>query len=231
MNCFDDSEICAEKLSSSGQVDEKEERSARKSTHCYVVLNKSNFSVPKIDYIGKFETVNIKRNKMVQNFKTKFVKTYVDAKYNCVLKKCCSKIHENKLHSTITKVTGPNLNPNCEPYVPNELMEQVSPSSAPSSSDCDKVTPKAKPISKPKRIEKLSKPNVKQQKKARNHHPSRPNKIKQNQNGFQQQKKTKISKSETKTTWKGKSPLKPNDSGSMIKPIDHSNITSEFLSL
>ncbi|KAL8214193.1 hypothetical protein R6Q57_003642 [Mikania cordata] len=149
MNCSDDSEICAEKLSS---------------------------SVPKIDYVGKFETIS-----------TKFVKNDANVKKNCALKTkvAPSKENENKLYSTINKETGSRLNPKCEPYVPNVSLEQVSISSAPGSSmllcgkpghisgQClhrptkffygknQKVTPKAKPISKPKRIEKSSKPEIK----------------------------------------------------------------------
>ncbi|KAL8211292.1 hypothetical protein R6Q57_005729 [Mikania cordata] len=44
MNCFDDYEVCVEKLSVIGQDEEKEDRSARKSTNCSVVFNKSNSS-------------------------------------------------------------------------------------------------------------------------------------------------------------------------------------------
>ncbi|KAL8224140.1 hypothetical protein R6Q57_019615, partial [Mikania cordata] len=70
MNCFDDSEICAENLSTSNQVDEQLERRARKRTNYPVVLNNSKFFVSKIDYVGNFKTINIKPNEMIPNFKT-----------------------------------------------------------------------------------------------------------------------------------------------------------------
>ncbi|KAD4385632.1 hypothetical protein E3N88_25801 [Mikania micrantha] len=117
---------------------------------------------------------------------------------------------ENKVYSTITKETGSKLNPNYVPYIPNGSLKRFSSGSAPGSSDCDvrpfdlnefhmknqMVTPKAKPISKPRRIKKSSKPkvkkaDVKQSRKAHNHHPARINKTKQNQNGAKQDEQQK----------------------------------------
>ncbi|KAL8205682.1 hypothetical protein R6Q57_009233 [Mikania cordata] len=59
MNCSDDS-----------KDEDKEEISARKSTDCSVVFNKSKFSIPKIDYVGKFETISIKPSEMIKKFNT-----------------------------------------------------------------------------------------------------------------------------------------------------------------
>ncbi|KAL8217967.1 hypothetical protein R6Q57_021340 [Mikania cordata] len=109
LNRPDDSEVCAEYLSVSGRSEEEEERSAGRSTYCSASSSKSHFSVPKIDFVGKFEIIKIKPNEMIKNFRTNFVKTE----------------------------TGSKLNPNCEPYVPTGSSEQVFTSSSPRQSDCD----------------------------------------------------------------------------------------------
>ncbi|KAL8211270.1 hypothetical protein R6Q57_005707 [Mikania cordata] len=43
----------------------------------------------------------------------------------------------NRAHSTITKEASSKLNPNCEPYVPTESLEQAPTSTSPSQGDCD----------------------------------------------------------------------------------------------
>ncbi|KAL8208971.1 hypothetical protein R6Q57_008383 [Mikania cordata] len=100
MNYSDDSKICAEKLSTSGQADEKEKISARNSTDSpTVVLRNHKFSISKVNYVGSFKLINIKPNDMVQNFKAKFAKSADDVKRNEKL----SKENENASCSTITE--------------------------------------------------------------------------------------------------------------------------------
>ncbi|KAL8218055.1 hypothetical protein R6Q57_021428 [Mikania cordata] len=86
LNHSDDFEVCAEGLSVSGQSKEEEKRSARRRTNCSVSSNKSQFSIPKVRFVGKFETITVKLNEMIKNFRTKFVKTDLDIQSNCVLK-------------------------------------------------------------------------------------------------------------------------------------------------
>ncbi|KAD6796331.1 hypothetical protein E3N88_07227 [Mikania micrantha] len=74
----DDSKVYVEGLSVSGQSEKKEERSAGRSTYCLVSSNNSQFSVPKVDFVGKFETICIKPNEMIKKFWTQFVKTDMD---------------------------------------------------------------------------------------------------------------------------------------------------------
>ncbi|KAL8224053.1 hypothetical protein R6Q57_019528 [Mikania cordata] len=105
LNHSDDSEVCAEGLIVSGQSEEMENETAGRSTDCSVSSNKSQFLVPKVDFVGKFQTINIKPNEMIKNFRTKFVKTDVDVKNKCVLKSNVSPFKEkvNTAYSTITR--------------------------------------------------------------------------------------------------------------------------------
>ncbi|KAL8200142.1 hypothetical protein R6Q57_011481 [Mikania cordata] len=82
---YDDSEVCVEDLSVSGKSKEYDETSTGRSTDCSVSSNKSQLSVPKVDFVGKFGTVDIKPNDMIKSYRTKFVKTGDDVKNKCVL--------------------------------------------------------------------------------------------------------------------------------------------------
>ncbi|KAL8226607.1 hypothetical protein R6Q57_016439 [Mikania cordata] len=79
LNNSDDSEVCAENLSVSGRREKEEERSASRSTYCSTSSSKSHF-VLKVDFVGRFETIKIKKNEMFKDFKTKFVKINDDIK-------------------------------------------------------------------------------------------------------------------------------------------------------
>ncbi|KAL8197803.1 hypothetical protein R6Q57_024177 [Mikania cordata] len=130
-NISDDSQICAEKLSVTGSEEKEEERSAGRSRNHSTSSNSSYF-VPKTDFVVKFDEINIKPNEMLKHFKKTFAKN------------CASKLNSSPLtkqaapaRSTVTKETGSQLNPNCEPYVPTISLEQVSTSLSSGQSNCD----------------------------------------------------------------------------------------------
>ncbi|KAL8204448.1 hypothetical protein R6Q57_010071 [Mikania cordata] len=178
LNRSNDSEVCEEDLSVSGRSEEEEERSVGRSTYC---------SVPKVDFVGKFETIKIKPNEMIKNFSTNFVKIGDDVKNKRVLESKSSPLTEkvNESHSTIRIEMSSKLNLNYEPYVLTRSLEQLSTCSSPGQSDCDvkpfypqefyqkKDTPKAKLVCKPLRTDQSSKPKEKPLERTQNHHTAK----------------------------------------------------------
>ncbi|KAL8228423.1 hypothetical protein R6Q57_016007 [Mikania cordata] len=130
-NISDDSEICEEKLSVTCSDKKEEERSAGRSTNCSTTSCSSYF-VPKTIFLGKNDEIKIRLNEMLKHFKKSFSK-------NCAPKLNSSTLTNQATvaHSTGTKETGSQLNPNCEPYVTSTSLEQVSTSSSSGQGNCD----------------------------------------------------------------------------------------------
>ncbi|KAL8223244.1 hypothetical protein R6Q57_020643 [Mikania cordata] len=120
-----------EKLSVTGSEEKEEERSAGRSTN-RSTSSYSSYFVPKIDFVGKFDEIKIKPNEMLKHFKKTFAR-------NCTSRLNSSPLTEQAApgSSTFTKETDPQLNPNCEPYVPTVSLEQVSTSLSSGQSNCD----------------------------------------------------------------------------------------------
>ncbi|KAL8225885.1 hypothetical protein R6Q57_018442 [Mikania cordata] len=137
LNDSDNSDVCAESLSISGSKEKKEQKSANRSTDCSTSHNKSHF-VPIVDFVGRFESITVKPNEMIKDFKTKFAKINDDVK-KIVLESDSSPLTEQvtQVHSTVIPEVGSQLKPNCEPYVPTGSLERASTSSISSLSNCD----------------------------------------------------------------------------------------------
>ncbi|KAD5802663.1 hypothetical protein E3N88_14023 [Mikania micrantha] len=109
-----DSEVCAEKLIVAGLKEKKVERSAGKSTECSTSTSKSSF-VPKTDFVGKFDEIDINLNDMLKHFQKTFA-----------IKSTFSPLTTQTApaHSTVTKEESSLLNPNCKPYIPTSSSIQ-----------------------------------------------------------------------------------------------------------
>ncbi|KAL8199573.1 hypothetical protein R6Q57_013141, partial [Mikania cordata] len=103
-------------LNDTGLRGKNEERSAGRSTECSTSSRKSPF-IPKTDFAGRFDEIKIKKNEMFRNFNSTFVKN------DDVLKLVSSSLK--------------HLNPNCEPFVPTESLEQASKSTSSGHGDRD----------------------------------------------------------------------------------------------
>ncbi|KAL8209200.1 hypothetical protein R6Q57_008612 [Mikania cordata] len=123
------SEVCAEKLSVSGSEEKEEEISAGRSTDCSTSTSQLSF-VPKTDFVEKFDDIKIKPNDMLKCFEKTFAINHASKLTSFPLTKQTA-----PAHSTVTKEAGSQLNPICEPYIPNGSLEQVSSSLSSGQSD------------------------------------------------------------------------------------------------
>ncbi|KAL8265312.1 hypothetical protein R6Q59_023442 [Mikania micrantha] len=92
-----DYEVCAEKLRVSGSEEKEVERSARRSTDCSTSTRQSSF-FPKIDFVGKFDEIDIKPNDMLKSFQKTFAINITSQSTSSPLTK-----QAVKAHSTVTK--------------------------------------------------------------------------------------------------------------------------------
>ncbi|KAL8205557.1 hypothetical protein R6Q57_009108 [Mikania cordata] len=103
LNGSNSSKVCVESVSVLGSKERKEERGATRSTDCSTSHSKSHF-VPIVDFVGRFESITIKPNEMIKDFKTNFTKIDDDINNKIVLESDPSLLteQETQVHSTVT---------------------------------------------------------------------------------------------------------------------------------